>query len=276
MTKLKEKYGPWTLITGASSGLGAACANRLAAEGVNLVLVARREDRLSALAEELERTASIKARVVSADLSRDDFLPRITEATEGLEINLLVNNAGHGLTADFLASDLESELGVFHLNSRAPLILTHHYGRLMQRRGRGGIIFLASVVGLTGVASWSNYAATKGHNLLFAEGLAEELKRDGVDVLAVAPAFIRTGLIKLSSFGRMMSLEPKNVVEVALASLGKKRVVTPGLLHKLIAFSTRLQPRVLNTKIFGAVVSRADGSQSSAPAASRPKRGAVV
>ena len=110
MTKLKEKYGPWTLITGASSGLGAAFANRLAAEGVNLVLVARREDRLSALAEELERTASIKARVVSADLSRDDFLPRITEATEGLEINLLVNNAGHGLTADFLASDLESEL----------------------------------------------------------------------------------------------------------------------------------------------------------------------
>ncbi len=209
MTKFKEKYGPWALITGASSGLGSAFAKRLAAEGVNLVLVARREGRLSALAEELERTASIKARVVSADLSRDDFLPRITEATEGLEINLLVNNAGRGLTANFLANELESELGVFHLNSRAPLILTYHYGRLMQRRGGGGIIFLASIVGLTGVASWSNYAATKGHNLLFAEGLAEELKRDGVDVLAVAPAFIRTGLIKLSSFGRMMSLEPK-------------------------------------------------------------------
>ena len=263
MTSLKQKYGPWALITGASSGLGAAFAKRLAADGVNLVLVARREDRLRALAADLERTASIETRVVSADLSRDDFLPHITEATEGIEINLLVNNAGSALSADFLANALDSELGMFHLNSRAPLILTHHYGRLMQRRGRGGIIFLASVVALTGVASWSNYAATKGHNLLFAEGLAEELKRTGVDVLAVAPSFVRTELIKLSPFGRIMLLEPETVAQVTLASLGKKRVVTPGLLPKFIAFSTRLQPRFLNTKIFGTVVARAHGSRTS-------------
>ena len=106
MTSLKQKYGPWALITGASSGLGAAFAKRLAADGVNLVLVARREDRLRALAADLERTASIETRVASADLSRDDFLPRITEATEGIEINLLVNNAGNALTADFLATEL--------------------------------------------------------------------------------------------------------------------------------------------------------------------------
>ena len=169
-------------------------------------------------------------------------------------------------TRHFLANELESELGMFHLNSRAPLILTHHYGKLMQSRGRGGIIFLASVVGLTGVPSWSNYAATKGHNLLFAEGLGEELKRDGVDVLAVSPAFIRTEFMTLSSFGRILSLEPEAVAKVALASLGKKRVVTPGLRPKLIAFSTRFQPRFLNRKIFGAVVSRAQGSGTSAVA----------
>ena len=264
MNNLKKKYGPWALITGASSGLGAEFAKRLASDGVNLVLVARREDRLGTLAEDLERSASIETRVVSADLSRDDFLPRIREATDGLEINLLVNNAGHGLSSEFLANEIDAELRILHLNTRAPLILTHHYGHLMQRRRRGGIIFLASIVGLTGVASWSNYAATKGHNLLFAEGLADELAHDGVDVLAVSPAFLRTEFMDLSPFGRILSLESKAAAEVALASLGKKRVVTPGLLQKIIAFSTRLQPRFLNTKIFGAVVARAHGSRTRA------------
>ncbi len=99
MTRFQNKYGPWALITGASSGVGSAFAKQLAAEGLNVVLVARREDRLRALARELERTASIETRVVAADLSREDFLPRIAEVSEGLEINLLVNNAGHTLTA---------------------------------------------------------------------------------------------------------------------------------------------------------------------------------
>ena len=262
MTRFQQKYGPWALVTGASSGLGAAFAKRLAAKGLNVVLVARREDRLRALSNELERNASVATRVVSADLSRDDFLPQLAEATEGLEIGLLVNNAGLGLSNDFLANELESELRVLNVNCRAPLILTHYYGKLMQRRSRGGIIFLASVVGLTGIPAWANYAATKGHNLLFAEGLAEELKREGVDVLALSPAFIRTEFMKLTSFGRIMSAEAEAVVQVALATLGKKRGVTPGFLHKLIAFSTRLQPRFLNTKIFRAVISRAEGSEN--------------
>ena len=102
MTSFQKKYGPWALVTGALSGLGSAFTKRLAAEGLNLVLVARREDRLRVLARELERTASIETQVVAADLSREDFLPRIAEVTERLEINLLVNNAGHTLTAYFL------------------------------------------------------------------------------------------------------------------------------------------------------------------------------
>lgn len=95
---------------------------------------------------------------------------------------------------------------------------------------------------------------------MFAEGLGEELKHDGVEALVVSPAFIRTEFMELSAFGRILSLEPDTVATAALRSLGKKRVVTPGLLHKLIAFSTRLQPRFVNRKIFGAVVSRAHGS----------------
>ncbi len=258
MRNFAEKYGPWALVTGASSGLGAAFAKRLAAEGLNIVLVARREDRLRALAEELENNAGIQTLVVSADLARDDFLSTLGDATKDLEINLLINNAGRAVSGEFLTNDLTADLDMFHLNTRAPLLLTHYYGNLMRKRGRGGIIFLASIVGLAGVPGWGNYAATKGHNLLFAEGLAEELKHDGVDVLAVAPGFMQTELIKLTSFGKFLALEARDVAATALANIGKKRSMTPGLINKLIAFSTRLQPRILNTKIFGAVVSRAE------------------
>ena len=90
--------------------------------------------------------------------------------------------------------------------------------------------------------------------------MIEELKRDGLDVLALSPGFMRTELMSLTSFGRLLSLEPDVVVRVALASLGRKRRVTPGFLNKLSSFSTRIQPRFLNTRVFRAVISRAQGS----------------
>ena len=256
MSSFRDKYGPWALVTGASSGMGAAFARQLAASGLNLVLVARRENRLRALSEDLKRSASPQTLVASADLSRDDFMPRLAEATDGLEINLLVNNAGVGVTGEFLANDLGAELGMLHLNCRAPLLLTHHYGRMMRDRRRGGIIFVASIVAFAGNAVWSNYAATKGHNLLFAEGLAEELRREGVDVLALCPGFARTEFMKLTPFGKVMSMDPDAVVRIALGSLGRKRRVTAGLINKAIVLSTRAQPRIMNTKIFRAVVRR--------------------
>ncbi len=252
----RKRYGPWALVTGASSGMGASFAKQLAEKGLNVVLVARREDRLRALSEALERSASVQTRVVSADLSRDDFIPSIAEATDGLEIGLLVNNAGLGVTGEFLANDLGAELGMLHLNCRAPVLLSHHFGRMMRDRLRGGIIFLSSIVAFAGNAVWSNYAATKGHNLLFAEGLAAELRRDGIHVLALCPGFARTEFMRLTPFGRVMSMDANAVVKVALRSLRRKRRVTAGLINKAIVFSTRLQPRALNSKIFRAVIRR--------------------
>ena len=260
MNRLQTNYGPWALVTGASSGLGAAFARQIAAEGLNVVLVARREDRLRALAGELERDSSVKSLVVAADLTRDDFMSRLVDATSGLEVGLLVNSAGLAVDNDFLANELKTELDVLHVNARAPLILTHHYGKLMKDRRHGGIVFVPSVVSLAGIPAWSNYAATKAHNLLLAEGLAEELRHDGVDVVALVPAFMRTELMSLTSFGRLLSLEPSVVARIALASLGKKHRVKPGFINKLISLSTRFQPRVLNTRIFRAVISRAQAS----------------
>lgn len=98
MSSYQEKYGPWALVTGASSGMGAEFARQLAYKQFNVALVARREDRLQRIARELQQNASIDTRVISADLSRGDFLRKVAEATEGLEINLLINNAGFAVT----------------------------------------------------------------------------------------------------------------------------------------------------------------------------------
>ena len=159
---------------------------------MNLVLIARREDRLRKLAEDLQSEHSVSTRVVPVDLSQDDFLPVIEQATNDLQIGLLVNNAGFANTGKFLDNDLGSELALLHVNSRAPLILAHHFGRAMQECGRGGMIFVSSTVAFAGVPSWSTYAASKAQELVFAEGLAEELRQDGISVLAVCPGPTQT------------------------------------------------------------------------------------
>src|SRR5262249_57699698 len=101
-----------------------------------------------------------RRRGVPVDLCRDDFLPAIDQATADVQVGLLVNNAGIATSGNFLDNDLDSELALLHINNRAPLILTHHFGRAMRQRGRGGIIFVTSTVAFAGVPLWSNYAAS--------------------------------------------------------------------------------------------------------------------
>src|SRR5262249_50855751 len=220
---------------------------------MNLVLVARREDRLRTLAGELERQQNIKTRVAAADLSRDDFLPAVEQATADLEIGLLVNNAGFAVSGRFLDNDLRSEIAQLVVNNRAPLILAHHFGRLMRTRHRGGMIFLASILSFAGVPGMSNYAATKAHDLVFAEGLARELRHDGISVLALCPGGTRTDLwpagVESSSL-----MQPAAVVDFALRKLGRKTTVVAGLKNRIITLATRFEPRSWNAAIYGWVV----------------------
>src|SRR5260370_38653388 len=123
MKNFVERFGPWAVVTGASSGIGEAFARRLAATGMNLVLIARREDRLRKLADDLQSSHSVNVRVVAADLSRDDFLALVEQATHDLQIGLLVNNAGIATTGPFLDNDLAAVLAILHVTTRAPLIL---------------------------------------------------------------------------------------------------------------------------------------------------------
>jgi short-subunit dehydrogenase len=253
MKEFVERFGPWALVTGASSGIGEAFVRRLAEMGLNLVLVARREDRLRNLADELQNRHSISTRVVPLDLSRDDFLPVIEQATAELQIGLLVNNAGVATSGKFLDNDLRSELALLHINNRAALILAHHFGRLMRKQGRGGMIFLSSSVAFAGVPAWSNYAASKAHDLVFAEGLAKELRRDGISVLALCPGATQTEFWASGS-KPLFPMQASAVADIALKKLGKRTTVVAGWLNAIGTFSTRLLPRSWNAGIFGWVV----------------------
>jgi short-subunit dehydrogenase len=255
MSTFVERYGPWALVTGASSGIGEAFARRLAEMGLNLVLVARREDRLRKLAEELQRRFPVSMRVVPVDLSQDGFLPTIQKATHNLQIGLLVNNAGIATSGKFLDNDLGAELAMLHINNRASLILSHHFGRLMRKHGRGGMIFLSSSVAFSGVPSWSNYAASKAHDLVFAEGLAKELRPDGISILALCPGATQTEFWPSDS-KPLFPQQPGAVVYLALKKLGRKTTVVAGWLNSLTVLSTRLLPRSWNASIFGWVVGR--------------------
>ena len=265
------RFGPWALVTGASSGIGEAFARRLAELGMNLVLIARREDRLRKLAEDLQSEHSVRTRVVPVDLSQDDFLPLIEQATNDLQIGPLVNNAGFANTGKFLDNDLGSELALLHVNSRAPLILAHHFGRSMQEWGRGGMIFVSSTVAFAGIPSWSTYAASKAQELVFAEGLAEELRKDGIAVLAVCPGPTQTEFW-FSGAKPFFLLQPNAVVDVALKKLGRKIAVVAGRTNSIIAFSTRLLPRSWNAKIFGRVIGRMLEVVKTPAAALEPER----
>jgi short-subunit dehydrogenase len=144
MSNFVERFGPWVLVTGASSGIGEAFARHLAEAGMNLVLVARREDRLRKLAEDLQSQHSVSTRVVPADLSQDDFLPMIERATDDLQVGLLVNNAGIATTGNFLDNDLRAELAMLDINNRAPLILASSLRQVdaAARAGRDHLCFL--------------------------------------------------------------------------------------------------------------------------------------
>ena len=160
MSDWTDRYGPWALVTGASSGIGQGFARQLAARGVHLVLVARRAERLESLGAELSAAHGIKTRSVPLDLTREDFLPELLSATEDLEVGLIVCSAGFALTGDFLDHELDRELALLHVNCRAPMLLCHAYGRTMRDRKRGGIILLSSIAGFGATPRWTTIPAT--------------------------------------------------------------------------------------------------------------------
>src|SRR5918911_1610120 len=187
-----------TLITGASSGIGEAFARRLAAEGENVLVVARSEDKLASLCNELGRAHNVNAQYVALDLTERDAGSRLFEETEkrGLEVELLINNAGFGSTGDFLSLPLERYLEMIDLNIKALVDLTYRYLGPMRERKRGAIINVASTAAFQPVPFMATYAATKAFVLSFSEALWEENRERGVKVLALCPGVTDTNFFE--------------------------------------------------------------------------------
>jgi uncharacterized protein len=181
--------GKWALVTGASSGIGWALAAELAAGGAHLVLTARRRQRLTQLRKRLREGHAVRVEVLAADLNQPDAPEKIFAFTNerGIVVDLLVNNAGVGSYGEFCASGRLRELGIVQVNCSAVVHLTHLYLPGMVERRSGDILIVASTGAYQGVPYMATYAASKGFDLLFAEALAEEVKRYGVRVCALCP-----------------------------------------------------------------------------------------
>jgi short-subunit dehydrogenase len=244
----RERYGPWALVAGASDGIGACFARRIAAEGVNLLLLARREARLEELAAELRSAHGVEARGVALDLVSADLDAKVHAATRDLEIGLLVYNAGavHG-GRPFHDHPVEHALGLIALNCTGPVLLAHRLGARMRPRGRGGIVLLGSMIAFAGSAYVAAYSATKAFDRILAEGLWHELKPHGVDVLAVIAGATRTPAMLATSqaFATFPgALDPDDVARGALAFLGRGPVWVPGATNRATAKALSPVPRI--------------------------------
>ncbi len=243
------RFGGAALVTGASAGIGESFARALAARGMDLVLVARRYDRLAALAKELEGAHGVRAVPIEHDLARPDVHVTLREAVRasGLDVGLLVNNAGFGTYGEFVEASAEDDARMIDVNCRAPVLLTHAFLPDMRARGTGGIVFVASIAGYQPTPLFSVYGATKAFDLMMAESLWAELRELGVAVLAVSPGYTPT------EFQRVANSEdprppggtttPQEVVETALDAIGTGPSVIPGMMNELLITASRFTPR---------------------------------
>ncbi len=252
-----QRYGNWAIVAGASEGLGAEYAKGLAARGLNLILIARREELLQSLATELSDKYKVRTKPLVLDLSSHNAAEQIVQQTMDLDIGLLVYNAAFSAVGPFLEHSMNDHLREIHTNIHAPFKLVYLLGQRMIEHKRGGIILMSSLSAFQGSAYISTYAATKAFNIVLAESLWEEWRERGVDVLVCVsgavktPHYVSSQPTKTGGLGDM-TMTPNEVVNAALDALGKQPSVIPGRMNRLASFVMRhLLPRKMAIKFMG-------------------------
>ncbi len=245
---VRARYGPYALVTGAGAGIGAAFALALAEHGLHLCLVDVDAGALSEVAKRAE-AAGVGVEPLALDLRAPASLELLAArlADEARPVGLFVSNAGISHVGRFAEIDLDAHLAALELNCRAGLHLVHAAARAMRARGRGGLVLLSSNSGVLHAPLVAHYAATKAYLLALGEALHEELRPDGVDVLALVPGLTRTRGLAASGFDEgaagALLLDPEAVVERALAALGRSPRCTPNPRDALGAAILGLLPR---------------------------------
>lgn len=253
---MKSFSGKTALVTGASAGMGVDYSKELAAEGANLILVARRTDRLETLKAELQaKHPSIEIRVLPCDLgdaaARQSLYDTLKQ--DGVQVDVLINNAGLGLNGPFLEADWNSLQNMINVDISALTHLTHLFGNDMKARGSGDILLVASVVGHVAVPGYAVYSASKHYVQALGTCLNHEFKPHGVNVSTVSPGATATEFFDVAEHKpnfiiRAMTGTSLGVVRTALNALRKdKREVIPGLMNKMTALQARITPTFLMT-----------------------------
>lgn len=263
--RFRSRYGPWALVTGASDGIGKALAAEVAARGLNVVLSARRRDHLETLACDLAVAHSVNIMVVAADLARADGVDELEQQTRHLEIGLVILSAGFATSGPFVDAPLTPELEMVSLNVSAVTRLAHTFARRMAKNGQGGIMLFGSILGRQGVPSMSCYAATKAYVRILAEGLHHELKPQGIDVLSVEPGPVHTGFEARAGLKFGSATTAQVVAKAAIAALGKRASVIPGVRAKFLLTLLALLSRRLRTHFLANVFDRMRTAASSRP-----------
>jgi len=247
----------WVLITGASSGFGEEFARQYAAQGHSLVLVARRLDRLEKIAETLRELYSVEIVVEQVDLSDIAAIKQLHQrmGERGIAIDILINNAGHGLQGPFVDAPLEAVLSMVQLDIASLTALTHLFAQTMRARKRGKILLVASLLAYQGVENFAVYSAAKAYVLRLAEALHRELKREGVTVTALCPGMSDTGFAaaaqqRITTMLKLVMMKPAPIVRAGIRALRAGRMsVVPGWTNKAIVVFTWATPRWLHQSI---------------------------
>ncbi len=252
---LATQYGPWALIAGGSEGIGLAFAQQLAQAGINLMLLARRTEPLAAARRVLEQRYDVEVRTHAIDLTQPTLEAQVEALIDGREIGLMIYNAGavHG-AAEFLDESLARKQELIALNCTGPVVLAHALAQGMRKRGRGGIILVSSMSGLTGGAYVANYAASKAFDIVLAEGLWAELYPHGVDVLSLIAGATDTPAMRASGidFTSTTAMTADQVAREGLENLAEGPVHVAGENNRGAAAMMRGENRRLSVALMSA------------------------
>lgn len=270
-TAFKRRYGPWALVTGASDGIGREIARELAQRGLNVILVARREAALRELSRELQ-TFNVETKIVALDFGAPRAPSALLESCQDYEIGLFVAAAGFGTSGAFTEIEPDVELNMIDVNCRAVVESTHYFARRFKSQGRGGIVLMSSLVAFQGVPRATTYAASKAFVQSLAEGLQQELAEFNIDVLASAPGPVASGFMSRARMASGLSVSSRTVAKRTVAGLGRKSLVRPGILSKVLEWSLMPLPRWGRVRMMGLVMAgmtRHITSRADAPAGQR-------
>ncbi|SCW97132.1 MULTISPECIES: SDR family oxidoreductase [unclassified Pseudomonas] len=259
---MKTNENSWVLITGASSGFGEEFARQYAAQGKSLVLVARRLDKLEALSKELRERFGTEVITEQVDLSSIpaviDLHKRLVQ--QGIAVDVLINNAGHGLQGPFLDHAIDQSLAMIDLDIASLTTMTRLFAQDMRIRRRGHILQVASLLSYQGVKNFAVYSAAKAYVLRFSEALHQELKGDGVVVTALCPGMSDTGFAQsanqtLTPALKMVMMQPQPVVRAGIRALQAGRMsVVPGFGNKALTVLTWATPRRFHQRLMANVM----------------------